>query len=536
MTGTLLWGLWRRARWHLLTLPAGMALLSMLVISVVPLDDVTNRVKLGSGLLWVGLIGLAVNLIALAEGRSQQGFDSRLFVLPVSSGRFAATWIAGLVGVMASAYFGGSLILAAWLGSAGPDAGSLLFICAAVSWLLFAIWATPGHPARRTGLSLVVAAAFIGLVLTAGGGRSIVTPLASLKDAGPLQLTLLGLLFSLAFPASAWAIARHRRGDATPGQIDEPRGLRRLAPGPPPDYPFGSDFAALLWLAFREKGLLIPALFSAPWLCVLVAGLTGWMEEPELARFAIAQVNFALFFGPVLVAGVVCRLQEGNLGDKLDDLRALRPVSSGTLAGVYLVHGGLSLALAWGLAATGAAITLAALGASPKGSSPPEAVVAGLQAAEPEALIPQLMLTFLLLLILGWLQLGLLSAILLTGRNSAAALFILLPYSIAAALLVFPDSISNLPAEKLLEWAPWIVGLLGLTATAIVLALALVKRLFRPFSVMVQLIGLAVVVATIAFSVDLPGAPRAFALLGIVAATLVPWPATSLALRWNRHR
>lgn len=538
MTAALLWGLWRRGRWHLILLLGGLALFAALLLSIIPAAETAHRAALGTALLWIAVVGLAIDLLHLAEGEHGAGFDTRLFVLPVSCRRLAATWLAALVGVIAILYLAAALTFRLWLGIPGPHLGTTLFIAAAMAWLVCLLWVTPRRPRRRMLFSLLLPVLFIAPLLPTLPDLPPGPPFAALEQLGIAGLLLLTLYLAGAFAFGTWAIARHRHGDARAakrrrvGRHQESRHQESVA-APTAAAPFHHSFSALLWLDWKEKGHLIPALAGIPWLLLLAVGLSGLRSRDEIAAFATALLGAAAFFGPVLVAGIVCRLQEGKIGARLDDLRTLRPVSSTRLAAVYLAHGLLGLSLAWGLTAAGAVATFTLFGT---GGGPAHTIATVIAHTPTSKLVFHLLLGVLALAVAGWLQIGALSALFLTGRNTAVGLLILLPYTVGGALLAFRDAVTRLPFATLLPAAPWLLGGASLLGTLAILALAHRKGLLRPWPLAWQASALVALLAALAAHFPIPADGRAFALLGMAIATLAPWPATSLALRWNRHR
>ena len=534
MTGTLLWGLWRRGRWHLVLLSSGLALFAALILSVVPVDDIESRSRLGFVLTWIATICLAVDLLHLAEGKGGEGFDTRLFIFPVSTLRLSATWLVALCGVMVLIYATGATAAGLWLGSPGPHLGAALFVAAATSWCICLLWMTPSRRVQRIVVSMLFGLGLL-VALLAGPAVRSGNPAAMLDLLGPRQMVVLTVLLIAAFPAGTWAVGRHRRGDAAVDPTVHRRGFSRLTSGPPPEYPFGSSFSALFWLDWREKGIIVPALFGVPWILMLAALGLGLLEEKEIVAFVAAQINFAGWLAPAIAAGTVCRLHNGIIGSGLDGLRVLRPISSSRLAAVFLGHGALALTFAWVLTAVGTGALVAIAGEVPV-SGAGSVLFARLAEVSTAELLTRLVTVALVVAIAGWLQIGGLTVLLLTGRNTTVALLIAVPYGVGGALLVFRDSLSSLPLEALMAWGPWLVGGMGVVATATAFLLALSKGLVRPIAVLPQIAGLALVAILGYLFIDRPGTARSFALLGIAVACLAPWPAASLALRWNRHR
>ena len=526
MTRALLWDIWRRGRRGLLLLTGGLTLFAALVLSVIPVEEAAHRAELGRGLLWISVICTAIGLIYVAEGRAGEGFDRRLFVLPVSSARLATTWLSALAGTNVVVYLAGALALRLWLGSDGPDLAPALFVGALMAWFVWIVWATPQRPVVRSLFTVGAAGLFAGPLALSARSDSLGNPLAALEQAGPGGLAAMVLALVAAFPLATWAVARHRRGDAMPeksgGKGDPQSVSTKIA-----DRGFDSPFRALLWLDRREKGYFLPVLFGAPWILALLAEATGSMDRETIRALVAAQVGFALFFGPVLAAGVVCRVQDGNLCARLDDLRVLRPVSSATLARTYLTHGAVHLSIAWLLTAAGAWAAFSYFGA-PTGGGLAQFLVArfGDRAA----------LLALLLALAGWLQIGCLSSLFLTGRNSIAALLIGLPYAAGAMVLVFHRSIPAPPLEWLSGVFHWVVAAAGVLLTVTVVVLAVRWQRMPPAPLAWGAGGLTLFAIVAATALDLTLGPRTIALFGLTVAALAPWPAATLAIGWNRHR
>ena len=530
MTRALIWGLWQRGRWHLLALSAGLTIFVALVLSVIRPDDPTDRANLAHGMLGLVIVCLAIDLLYLAEGKMGEGFDGRLFVLPVSSRRLAATWLAFLVGALWIAYGAGGLALSWWLDVPLPGAGGALLVAAFVASFTCSIWATPQRPVTRGIASLLLGAAWTVPVLLRRQPGAAWDPAGVLAPSGPTGWAALALMLTLAFPLGTWALARHRRGDGVPAARAERRRHEHRETSAP-RRPFTHAISALLWLDTREKGLTAPALFAAPWLFLGLAAGTGALDEGAVRSFLPALVQSALFFGPVLVAGIVCRTEGGAVGARIDHLRTLRPVSCSRLAAVYLAHGGAQLAAGWAATALAAWIALRASGLDLVAVAPP----VGRLLALPDA-VTWLLLGGAGLLVVGWIQLGSLSAILLTGRSSVSAFSILLPYAAAGALLFYRDRLDRLPIASWLELAPWLIGGLGVTATAAAVILAHRWHLLRARAVGWQALAVMAVSGLLAARFGLPRADLAAAAIGVGAAMLLPWPATTLAIFWNRHR
>ena len=534
MTFALLWDLWRRGRWHLIILPAQLVLFAGLLLSIVPLDDAVTRQKLGLGILWVSMICLAVDFLHLAEGKKGEGCDARAFVLPVSTRRLAATRLAALSGLMMVSYLAGAISLRTALGIPGPEPVAMLLIGVAIAWIICCLWLTPRQPVRR-GLALGLLGGVFAFSAWLRFPGFFSQPLASLMIAGVHDLALLGLLLAGAFPVAIWAVARQRRGEVVGGGQRWFPGSMARGSGGLAKKPFSSPFRALLWLDWREKGRLLPTLFLSSWTLLLVAAAVGLTKPADALAMAGAMISFTVFFGPVLVAGVICRVREGNLVAEIDPLRILRPVGDSKLASVYLTHGGVGLALAWGVAAVGALGMWALLGESPEAGLV-RVVFARFVGAAGGDVFLAMVAGALVIAVAGWVQVGLLSALLLTGRTMSVTLLLGLPYLVGGAFLAFQDSVSRWPSEALLRSAPWIVGVLGLTGTTTALVLALQKRVVPKRATARQIGFLAVGLIVAATVFDFAWAPRTFAGFGIAVAVLAPWPAASLAVRWNRHR
>lgn len=531
MTRTLLWGLWQRGRWHLVALGCGLTVFVALFLRVVRPEDPGWRTDLGHRLLGIAVLLLVFNLLHLVEGRTGGGFDARLFVLPISSLRLAATWILTLSGVVITVYGLGGLAIAVWYDVPGPTIVGGVLIAAFFATLMCVFWASPDRAGLRNLLLGGLAVGWLAPAMFLHGSGVAIRSRPTLETVGVGGFVGALLLYLVSIPTGSWALSRHRRGDAASARrsreaVDERPGLvgRRRR---------GGGFGALLWLDVREKGRLLPSLLAAPWLFVVAARWTGAMDDGVILRMIGAMVLGAFFFGPVMAAGIVCRLQEGVIGSRLDDLRTLRPISSATLAAVFLVHGVLSLLFVWTL-------TLAAAWTMTRWIAGADGVPATFPAltrllASPEA-GSSLAVLALGLIILAWLQIGVLSTLLLTGRNTAAALLIFLPYLVGAALLVFRDSITRLPSPALLGAAPWVIGTAGTLLTAAAAMLALRRGLVRPSTMAYQALAAIVLFGYLALELDLVASSHGFAVFGAVLAMVAVWPAASLAVRWNRHR
>ncbi len=149
MTTTLLLGLWQRGRWHLILLGTGLTVFATLFLSFVRPDDAARRTELGYGMLAIVIICLGIDLMHLAEGKAGHGFDTRLFILPVSSLRLASTWIAALAGILVAVYALGGIALALWFDVPRPKPEIGILVATLVASVLCVLWSTPQKAAAQ---------------------------------------------------------------------------------------------------------------------------------------------------------------------------------------------------------------------------------------------------------------------------------------------------------------------------------------------------------------------------------------------------
>jgi len=535
---TLLWEFWRRGWLHfLIAQVANLGVSSIVYASLVrsgPLDVETGR-TLHVVLLWIGFA--ASGGAALAA----HGEPVRFFHLPVSNAGLAATMLFPGMVVVAAMYSITAGLLNALFGVAWPVAGPALFLAAALGAVQASATAAGTNRQARLAAWCLVGFLFERWLCALYGGGDLLSLKATWVTVTGRELFLIGTVVGIEFLVMMRSIARERRGDVALVLRIPWRPKRRRAKG---DHlsRFRSSATAQFWFEWKQKGLILPAIFAVFAAFMIVGYVLNQFDNGEY-ELLHACLGFGIGLAPIaLVAGLVLgHVDLPRRNADCDSFLAVRPATTAALSGALLKTEFASVLITWGFwcAAMAGSTTLlyADQGSEPvldlwthHGEAAPYLnVMGGWYAA----------LVAGTCLVTTWTPLALATSLVLTGRQRL--LIAVVASGLAVMLLCLMFSVWRAEGRLVVADAIWqcVVGIAAgiMTVSAFVMA---ARR---------GLIGWPTCGAALAGWMTLCGLAGSARLLvgslepaplvltaGLLALPVAPLAAAPLALAWNRHR
>ncbi|MEM7352634.1 MAG: hypothetical protein AAF657_17680 [Acidobacteriota bacterium] len=308
---------------------------------------------------------------------------------------------------------------------------------------------------------------------------------------------------------------------------------------------FRSPVAAQIWLEWRQKGWVLPAIAGGQ--MVAAAILVGWFAAPETVRLALSLLlGFFFFYIPPLMGCMMGRFNQTSGDASIDVFRASRPMSDTTLAHVILQAGALSLLASWLVAVATYVAALGVVDGIGAGGQL-EAVWQMVRGLVERAGWTGVALDSLGLLVISWTNMALVATAFLTGRNAVVAALVFVPYGIGIVAYVVFDLLGTEVLSSLFIGTAWSASGTALALTLIAFVAARRRGLISRRSPAIAL-ALALLVgvafawpkAELVRSILESGVALERSLLvlgpGLLALAIAPLALAPLALAWNRHR
>jgi hypothetical protein len=275
------------------------------------------------------------------------GFPSRMYVLPAKTSLLVSAQM--LSGTLAGVLVYLAVAAVAWiiLGAKWPLLGPSFFLAIFLAWNMVIMWCAPGLSIAKAPPAILIWAVLLVWV----GRRYGIDTVPINPSKMWTHVTLTELLTMTVFGAGAYVVAvtgvrRDRRGDSPELKRLKARLEGEIAGNARHDRDFANPVAAQMWFEMRSKGHLIPVANAVIQLLIAIVYLCSRHDGTGTGTLAVAALVVPLccpyFVG--LLAGSCSSPAEPQ---QMDSFRAIRPMSSATLAYVMLKNGGLSVFLTW---------------------------------------------------------------------------------------------------------------------------------------------------------------------------------------------
>lgn len=551
ITATMAWEFWSLARVRILSALLGIGCLNALFFHLVNrfLGGVPETAHRNFYLVVFSTNVFLIVLILLrsrdADSRNGTELDTRAFLLPLATWRLVLfkmsfpVLAAGLLW-MAISTLTLAVVPRGAVGESWPMLGPALVAAMFTAWGLALLYL----PLRPKPLKALTGfAAVMGLVTwTVRSSEGVKTWTSGATWDSATVLALLLAAYATAVFGTFWA----RRGVTLGfsnllGAADAwSYRWRRAVRGA-----FRSPATAQIWMEWRQKGWILPAISAGLLLALaILGGRTGHVER-VLTPLSILFV-FLLFYTPPLMGCLMGRFQQTSRDASIDVFRASRPLGDTALANVVLTAAALGLAATWGvMVLTGTAI-LGVLDLVGEGGQLERAwrMVKGAAVAIGPT---DMVLVAAGFLVLTWANMALVASAFLTGRNKVVAALVFVPYGLGGGAFIVFNALGEEAIGGLFVVAAWILSAAALILTVAAFAAARRRRLIGERLPWVALaLALAAgwgfawgggdrVLVIVESGVALE---RAMLVLGpgLLALAVAPLALAPLALAWNRHR
>ncbi len=529
------WEFWRENRWWIIVSVSAILGLGSLVysssLSQYNADEPILHFTVFVIEMWTFCAFLCVSYSN--KGRGRLGFHEHLFIKPVRM-RSVTLCRLGLAVITAVSLYLLTAGIFYWAAHvAWPIAFPCLCLTAGIVFLHAIAWSLPAIPVLQiilsaTGLyclsllyfydSGAESTMWLLTFITLGSGLALVG--ASL-DRRSQRLQLTGLWSQIVKAATAW-LPWKSCTNVTPQR-------------------------ALFWLHWIKKGWIMPAISVALMILGYVLTWAIPWRKPE-AFVTIYYTCLFLFHAvglPLLVSLITCQQETQNQG--LPTYASSLPVTNHEMLIAYLKASLASLALSWGVFATGLCLLQLLLMMAGIGNHTEE-LYSNIRNmtffyspafGEDAISLREVFHMQIGYVLMTWAALGLTGSMLLSGRRSVGVttLLILFTWPIIPAIA----ELLNAPKPVLIaiwtmESALFIVAIIGGTLAAYVYG-----TLKRQISLHLTFSALLAYAAINLFYGEFiwrsPEAPLAsLALLAVMTLPLAPFATAPLALAWNRHR
>lgn len=512
-----------------------------------PAPDVFGKAPLGLSALLVPLFGFML-VVWMGQRDKHFGVTGRMYVLPLPTWQLAALRMlqAGItVGLLCLVTMEANKLL---FGLTWPSWGPVLAMAVMAMWLQAAYWTLLDFRLWKLAAVAAVFTAIVWWVASRLHPNGFYEPAETWT--GPTQTESLTLAAAalLAGVTSAIAIGRHRRGDfETPAAWALRRfGALELRLAEPRT--FASPEAAMLWLEWTRRGVVMPALYGALMIVsILVGAVRVWLDWSRPIDVLEFQLALALLVQPQLAGVIGLAIGHRNQSSsrvEIDSYSATRPVSVAAMSNAVLRSSARAVLLGYLVMA----VLIVPMGLWVLLQDGPQGLKS-LQEMIPDAMLHSLG-AWCVVLVLGasllatWASVGLAASLVFVGQSRflAGVLFASL-----GTLVVWVIAINHIVAPELRPGAGSLsAGLLGLAclgSTIWAFWRAIRDRHLRPQTAWLAGIGwLSLCVLLVIVWQVVPANPPSHSWLalpllpGLLALPFAPLATAPLALAWNRHR
>ncbi len=540
----LLWDFSNRGWWCLLNaLAVGLGvplIVYKLLLQIGPLELQAGR-TLHFVLMFIGFVASAGAALAA------HGDTERFYLLPLSNRTLAAvTLFPGMICV-AGTYLITSGALNIAFGVRWPVWGPAVFLAVALGAIHAAALVAGTGWLKRFAAWCCVAMLLEAWLRARYGGGSFLMPRAMWASVNFGDLVWLSSMLAAVFFVTTYGIARDRRGDPAWLSMIDPiagrlwgkiRAQKTMLIRPA----FRNLHTAQFWFEWRQKGMILPALFAIFAAFLSASYLLGRFENGEY-ELLHSCFGFGTGLAPIaLVTGLVMgHADVVRANPEWGTFLGSRPATNATLSGALLKTEAASLLVTWG------AWSLAMLGTTwllfrTQGIDP----VLDLwtlhgKFASSASLLGYWYAVLLcgFVLAVAWTPLALASCLALTGRQRLLMTTVAVSVPVLLAGLYLAESRNQ--GHSLFANFPWqyFAGAAAALATAGGFGIAARRGLIGwptcgiAAAGWLALCGVAVSVSLLLGSLE----PASLVLMaGLLALPLAPWAAAPLALSWNRHR
>lgn len=275
------------------------------------------------------------------------GFPARMYVLPARTPLLVWAQMSSgtLVGILV--YL--AVAAMAWivLGARWPLLGPSFFLAVFLAWNMAIMWSAPGLSIAKALPAMLIWGALLAWVARRYGIDSLpIHPAKMWANVTLSELLTMTLLGAAAYAVAAVGVSRDRRGDSPEWNRIKEWLEQEVVGHAHRDRDFSGPAAAQMWFEMHTKGHLIPIANAVIQLMIVIVHLCGRLDGTEtamlIAAALVVPVGCPYFVG--LLAGSCSSPEEPG---QMDGFRAIRPMSSATLANVMLRNGGLSVLLTW---------------------------------------------------------------------------------------------------------------------------------------------------------------------------------------------
>ena len=538
IAGTLAWEFFRRGWWRILNAQIAIlgvsAIVYVLILRSGPIDPQAGRTLhfVLMCILFVASAGAALATL---------GEPERFYLLPLSNRVLAALVLVPGMLCMATIYLATAASLNRFFDVGWPLCGPAAFLAVALGAIQAASYiAGTGRVVRLAGWCLVGIPLEAWLCTRYGGG-SFLSPKMMWTTVTVGEMLTLAAIGAVEFVVVEYGIARNRRGDPAVVSALHLPSIQHWRGASKPFPRFRGASQAQFWFEWRQKGLILPAIFGVFAAFMTAAYLLKNFDNGEY-ELLHGCFGFGSAFAPIaLVAGLVMgHLDPAAANPECGSFVATRPATNAALARAGLMTEAVSLVATWGLwsaAMLGTTLLLYVI-------QGPEPVLDlwtdhGKFAAS-VARLGYWYAAFLggIVLLVAWTPLAIASALVLTGRQRLllTAVTAIVPVLLLCLYVAESRTDSGTVADRVRQY---MLGAGALLGTIWLFAAAHRRRQIgapvcaAAFGGWLGLCSLSGGVCLILGATD----PAFLALVaGLLALPLAPLAAAPLALSWNRHR